>query len=147
VFRHFPRKEDLVFFRHADFVRRLDEHLAATPDDVPSLDALGAALAQVIGLDDITPDVAAGFVRLLETEPDLRRYEEQLTCDHRDVIAAFLHRRLGGASDAWLTAELLAGAFTGTLAAARRHVHIDTSRTPMEHFSEAVALLRPLPFP
>lgn len=144
VFRYFPRKEDLVFHRHADMVERLEGLLAAAPPGRPSLDVLAESLAGVLGLAAMDPREAAGLLRLLETEPELRRYEERLSADHREAVRRFLDGRLPGHP---ARAELLAGAFHGVMAAARRNVHADPSRPPAEHFSDAVALLRGLPFP
>lgn len=144
VFRYFPRKEDLVFHRHAEMVAQLEALLAAASPDRPSLDVLEVSLARVLGLGTMDPREAAGLLRLLETEPELRRYEERLSADHRDAVRRFLERRL---PDAPGHAALLAGAFHGALAAARSNAHADPSRPPEAHFADAIALLRGLPFP
>ncbi|MFN8123143.1 MAG: TetR family transcriptional regulator [Thermoleophilia bacterium] len=147
VFRHFPHKEDLVFHRHADMVERLEALLDAAPAHTPSLAVLAESLAQVIGFDAMGPEEAAGLLRLLETEPELGRYEERLSSDHRDAVARFLARRLAGTPGGTARAELLAGAFHGAMAAARRNAHADPSRPPAEHFADAIALLDGLAFP
>lgn len=147
VFRHFPRKEDLLFFEHAEFVGRLSALLAAAPPDRPSLDVIADGLARVIRLEESSPEESVAFVRLMEAEPDLRRHADQLTADHGEVVEAFLRRRLGDAADAGPRAAMLAGAFMGVMLAARRQVHLAPETPATEHFAAAVRLLRALPYP
>lgn len=147
VFRHFPRKEDLLFVEHAGFVARLSAMLDAAPADRPSLEVIAESLARVVRLEESSPEEAVAFLRLMETEPDLRRHAEHLTADHGDVIEAFLRRRLGDGPDAGSRAAMLAGAVMGVMGAARRQVHLAPHTPPAGHFAAAVDLLRALPFP
>jgi len=147
VFRHFPRKEDLFFHRHPDTVARMRALLAATPPERPSLDALVEALAALMRLDDLPADPAR-FLALLDAEPDLRRHESGLFAEHHHAVAEFLLARIGEEGPgAERRAEMLAGAFMGVMGAARRLLYAHPERHPPEAIQEAVALLRPLPWP
>lgn len=124
VFRHFPHKEDLLFFEHADVVARLSAMLDEAPAGRPSLDVIAESLARVVRLGESPPEEPVAFVRLMETEPDLHRHAEHLTADHGVVIEAFLRRRLGDGPGAGSRAAMLAGAVMGVMGAARRQVHL-----------------------
>lgn len=141
VFRHFPRKDDLVFHRHAEQVGRFAALLAETPGDVPPLDALAYALLKMLRLDEGPSDGA--ILRLLDREPDLQRRDAALVADHHAAAVEFLRAR--GADLG--RAELLAGAFMGTVGAARRLVLLQPEVPPREHLAAAVGLLRGLDWP
>lgn len=141
VFRHFPRKEDLVFHRHAEQVGRFAELLATAPEERGSLDALVAALLAMLRLDEGPSD--GSMLRLLDREPDLQRRDAELIADHHAAAVTFLLAR--GATPA--RAELLAGAFMGTVGAARRLVTLQPDVPPREHLAAAVELLRGLDWP
>jgi AcrR family transcriptional regulator len=141
VFRHFPRKEDLVFHRHAEQVGRFAQLLAEQPDDVSPLDALVGALLGMLRLDEGPSD--GSMLRLLEREPELQRRDAALVADHHAAAVDFLLSR--GADRA--RAELLAGAFMGTVQAARGLVTRVPEVPPREHLAAAVELLRGLDWP
>jgi AcrR family transcriptional regulator len=141
VFRHFPRKEDLVFHRHAEQVGRFGTLLAETPRDVPPLDALVRALLAMLRLDEGPSDGA--ILRLLDREPELQRRDAALIADHHAAAVDFLITR--GADQR--RAELLAGAFMGAVGAARRLVLLQPDVPPREHLAAAVDLLRGLDWP
>ena len=141
VFRHFPRKEDLVFHRHAEQVGRFAQLLAEQPDDVSPLDALVGALLGMLRLDEGPSD--GSMLRLLEREPELQRRDAALVADHHAAAVDFLLSR--GADRA--RAELLAGAFMGTVQAARGLVTLVPEVPPREHLAAAVELLRGLDWP
>ena len=146
VFRHFPAKEDLFFHDHERAVATFRSVLEDAADDRPALDLLVEALLAMLQLDMVRPD-AADVVGLLEREPALQRYEERLSADHHASAVAFLRGRLGDSPAADQRAELLAGAFMGTMMSARRLVAAQPDRTPFEHLSAAVGLLRPVAWP
>lgn len=133
VFRYFPRKEDLVFHRHAEQVGRFAQLLREQPPEKPALDALAGALLEVLRPDD------GALLRLLEREPALRRRDEALIADHQAAATEFL----AGRGAAPQRAALLAGAFMGAVGAARRLV----TAQPAEHLAAAVELLRRLDWP
>ena len=141
VFRHFPRKEDLVFHRHAEQVGRFATLLSEAPDDVPPLDALVGALLEMLQLPEGRSDGA--ILRLLDREPELQRRDAALVADHHAAAVAFLIAR---GADAQL-AELLAGAFMGAVGAARRLVLLQPDVPPRAHLAAAVSLLRGLDWP
>jgi len=141
VFRHFPRKEDLVFHRHAEQVGRFSSLLDETPGDVRPLDALVAALLAMLRLDEGPSDGA--MLRLLDREPELQRRDAALVADHHAAAVAFLIARGADAQ----RAELLAGAFMGAVGAARRLVLLQPGVPPREHLAAAVSLLRGLDWP
>jgi len=141
VFRHFPRKEDLVFHRHAEQVGRFAQLLAEQPDDVSPLDALVGALLGMLRLDEGPSD--GSMLRLLEREPELQRRDAALVADHHAAAVDFLLSR--GADRA--RAELLAGAFMGTVQATRGLVTLVPEVPPREHLAAAVELLRGLDWP
>jgi hypothetical protein len=91
VFRHFPHKEDLVFHRHGEQVGRFAALLAEQPDERPALEALIAALAAMLRLDEGHSDSA--LLRLLDQEPELQRRDAQLIADHHAAAVTFLQMR------------------------------------------------------
>jgi AcrR family transcriptional regulator len=141
VFRHFPRKEDLVFHRHGEQVGRFAGLLAEQPRDRPALDALVAALLAMLRLDEGRSDGA--MLRLLDREPELQRRDAELIADHHAAVVAFL----GGRGAPPQRAELLAGAFMGAVQAARRLVTLQPETPPQAHLAAAVDLLRGLDWP
>jgi AcrR family transcriptional regulator len=141
VFRHFPRKEDLVFHRHSEQVGRFAALLAEQPDDRPALDALVAALLGMLRLDEGPSD--GSMLRLLDREPELQRRDAALIADHHAAAVAFLATR--GADPQ--RAELLAGAFMGAMGAARRLVTLQPETPPPAHLAAAVDVLRGLDWP
>jgi AcrR family transcriptional regulator len=141
VFRHFPRKEDLVFHRHAEQVGRFEQLLADQPPDRPPLDALVDALFQMLRLDEGPSDGA--MLRLLDREPELQRRDAALIADHHAAVVTFLANR--GASTQH--AELLAGAFMGAMQAARGLVTLQPDVPPPAHLAAATKLLRGLDWP
>lgn len=157
VFRHFPRKEDLVFHRHAEEIGRFRRLLDEQPADRPTLDALLDALLGLLQLerDEAEPD-GGQLLELLEQEPELARRDELLVADHHAAVLGFLRGRLGdggggaaGELDAAAEqrAELLAGCFMGSIHAARRLVLVQPQTPPREHLAAAVAMLRGLDWP
>lgn len=146
VFRHFPRKEDLVFHRHAEELGRFRRLLGEQPADRPTLDALVDALLGLLRLeqhDDEPPEERGELLALLEREPELRRRDEALVADHHAAVVDFLGAR--GAHEQ--RAELLAGSFMGAIGAARRLVTLQPQTPPRAHLAAAVALLRGLDWP
>ena len=141
VFRHFPRKEDLVFHRHAEQIGRFEQLLSDQPPDRPPLDALVDALLQMLRLDDGRSDGA--ILRLLDREPELQRRDAALIADHHAAAVTFLQDR--GADTQ--TAELLAGAFMGAIQAARGLVTLQPDTPPQAHLAAATTLLRGLDWP
>ncbi|MDA0185183.1 TetR/AcrR family transcriptional regulator [Solirubrobacter phytolaccae] len=141
VFRHFPRKEDLVFHRHAEHVGRLAALLEEAPAERGTLDALVAALLGMLRLDEGPSDGA--MLRLLDREPELQRRDAALVADHHAAVVTFLRTRGADAQ----RAELLAGAFMGAVGAARRLVTLAPEIPPREHLAAAVELLRALDWP
>jgi AcrR family transcriptional regulator len=141
VFRHFPRKEDLVFHRHAEQVGRFAALLDEAPPEQPPLDALVDALVALLALGEGRPGGAV--LRLLDREPELQRRDAALVADHHAATVAFLRGR--GADER--RAELLAGAFMGAMGAARRLVLLQSDSPPLEHLAAAVELLRALDWP
>ena len=141
VFRHFPRKEDLVFHRHAEQVGRFEQLLADQPPDRPPLDALVDALFQMLRLDEGPSDGA--MLRLLDREPELQRRDAALIADHHAAAVTFLQARGADAQ----TAELLAGAFMGAMQAARGLVTLQPDVPPPAHLAAATKLLRGLDWP
>jgi len=141
VFRHFPRKEDLVFHRHAEQVGRFAQLLDEQPADVSALDALVGALVGMLRLDEGPSDGA--ILRLLDREPELQRRDAALVADHHAAAVAFL---LGRGVDLQ-RAELLAGTFMGAMQAARRLVTLAPETSPREHLAAAVELLRGIDWP
>lgn len=157
VFRHFPRKEDLVFHRHAEELGRFRRLLAEQPPDHPALDALVAALLGLLQLEREPEEGRGEILQLLEREPELQRRDEALIADHHAAVADFLRGRIevasaargralaAGASEQ--RAELLAGAFMGAIGSARRLVHLQPQTEPREHLAAAIELLRGLDWP
>lgn len=141
VFRHFPRKEDLVFHRHAADVGQYAELLSQEPPERPALDALTHALLAMLRLDEGRSDGA--MLRLLEREPELQRRDAELIADHHAAAVAFLVGRGAGPP----RAELLAGMYMGAMQSARRLVTLQPGTPPQEHLAAAVGLLRALPWP
>ena len=141
VFRHFPRKEDLVFHRHAEQVGRFAQLLDEQPAHVSALDALVGALLGMLRLDEGPSDGA--MLRLLDREPELQRRDAALVADHPAAAVAFL---LGRGVDLQ-RAELLAGTFMGAMQAARRLVTLAPETSPREHLAAAVELLRGIDWP
>lgn len=105
------------------------------------MDALVGALLAMLRLEDGPSDGA--MLRLLDREPELQRRDASLIADHHAAAVAFLRGR--GADVAH--AELLAGAFMGTVGAARRLVLLQSDIPPREHLAAAVELLRGLDWP
>ncbi|MBE2319316.1 TetR family transcriptional regulator [Solirubrobacter sp. CPCC 204708] len=141
VFRHFPRKDDIVFHRHAEQVGRFAELLNEAPAATPTLDAMVDALLALLRLDDPTSD--GTMLRVLDREPELQRRDAALVADHHAAVVTFLRGRGADAQ----RAELLAGAFMGAMSAARRLVLLQPDVPPREHLAAAVSLLRGLDWP
>ena len=141
VFRHFPRKEDLVFHRHAEQVGRFEQLLADQPPDRPPLDALVDALLQMLRLDEGPSDGA--ILRLLDREPELQRRDAALIADHHAAAVKFIQDRGANTQEA----QLLAGAFMGAIQAARGLVTLQPDIPPQAHLAAAVKLLRGLDWP
>jgi AcrR family transcriptional regulator len=141
VFRHFPRKEDLVFHRHGEQVGRFAELLAEQPAEAHAVDALTAALLAMLRLDEGRQDGA--MLRLLDREPELQRRDAELIADHHAAVVTFLSGR--GAPRQ--RAELLAGMFMGAIQAARRLVTVQPEQAPQTHLAAAVTELRRLDWP
>lgn len=162
VFRHFPRKEDLVFHRHAEEIGRFRRLLDEQPPERPALDALLDALLGLLQLerDEAEPD-GGQLLELLDREPELARRDELLVADHHAAVLGFLRGRLaspggrgatGGAGGelaaaAEQRAELLAGCFMGSIHAARRLVLVQPQTPPREHLAAAIEMLRALDWP
>ncbi|HST43372.1 MAG TPA: helix-turn-helix domain-containing protein [Conexibacter sp.] len=157
VFRHFPRKEDLVFHRHAEELGRFRRLLAEQPPARPALDALVGALLGLLQLEREPEEGRGEMLELLEREPELQRRDEALVADHHAAVADFLRERIEAAAAARgealapgaaeQRADLLAGAFMGAIAAARRLVRLQPQTEPREHLSAAIELLRALDWP
>jgi len=148
VFRHFPRKEDLVFHRHAEEVGRFRRLLGEQPPDRPALDALLDALLGLLQLERDAAEPDGGqLLELLDREPELARRDELLIADHHAAVLAFLRGRLGDDGPSIQRAELLAGCFMGAVQAARRLVLVQPETPPREHLAAAIALLRALDWP
>ncbi len=141
VFRHFPRKEDIVFHRHAEQVGRFAQLLDEQPADQGALDALVGALLAMLRLDDPASD--GTMLRVLDREPELQRRDAALVADHHAAVVDFL---IGRGADPQ-RAELLAGTFMGTMQAARRLVLLQPEVPPHAHLGAAVELLRGLDWP
>lgn len=162
VFRHFPRKEDLVFHRHAEEIGRFRRLLDEQPPERPALDALLDALLGLLQLerDEAEPD-GGQLLELLDREPELARRDELLVADHHAAVLGFLRGRLassggrrptGGAGGELAAAseqraELLAGCFMGSIHAARRLVLVQPQTPPREHLAAAIEMLRALDWP
>lgn len=167
VFRHFPRKEDLVFHRHAEEIGRFRRLLDEQPPERPALDALLDALLGLLQLerDEAEPD-GGQLLELLDREPELARRDELLVADHHAAVLGFLRGRLARAGGRGATggakaggargdlgrtaeqrAELLAGCFMGALHAARRLVLVQPQTPPREHLAAAIEMLRALDWP
>lgn len=144
VFRHFPRKEDLVFHRHAEELGRFRRLLSEQPAERAPLDALVDALTGLLRLEEDGERADRGeLLALLEREPELQRRDAALVADHHAAVVAFLGER--GADQQ--RAELLAGAFMGAMSAARRLVGLQPEVAPQALLAAAVELLRPLDWP
>jgi AcrR family transcriptional regulator len=156
VFRHFPRKEDLVFHRHAEELGRFRRLLAEQPPERPALDALVAALLGLLQLEREPEEGRGEILQLLEREPELQRRDEALIADHHAAVAEFLTARMRASAPRMgaiqrraseQRAELLAGAFMGAIGSARRLVHLQPQTEPRDHLAAAIELLRGLDWP
>lgn len=153
VYRQFPRKEDLPFHRHETIARRLAELLDADDGQRHALDVLADALWRAIDVEQppagpTDPD-AGTFLELLAREPELRRHEASLMGENHETVRRFLDRRLRAAGDPApeIRAEILAGAFLGTMMAARTLVPSLGDAPPSTAIRRAVEELRPLAWP
>jgi AcrR family transcriptional regulator len=145
VFRHFARKEDLVFFDHEQDVQRLRELLAAADPEQDALSCLLDAVRRLYVEPPRDPDGPA-LMALMDGEPDLRRRAAELASDHERTIVAFLLARSGRGAAQRRRAILLAGAVMGMLDAARRLSYDPAGVDPATHLREAGELLARLPF-
>lgn len=146
VFRHFPRKEDLPFHRHAAIRARFAALLAADPGGRSTLDVLSDALWAAVGVDTEPQTDAQSFLRLVAEEPELRRHEQALFGDQHVDAETYLLRHLSGPGAA-RRAKVLAGAFMAAAMAARELVLAEPHVTPRAQLDRAMDELRPLDWP
>lgn len=146
VFRHFPRKEDLPFHRHAAIRARFAALLAADPGGRSTLDVLTDALWEAVGVDTEPQTDALSFLRLVAEEPELRRHEQALFGDQHHDAEAYLLRHLAGPAAA-RRAKVLAGAFMAAAMAAREMVLAEPDIEPRAQLGRAMDELRGLDWP
>ncbi|MFI7272742.1 mycofactocin system transcriptional regulator [Streptomyces sp. NPDC049879] len=109
-FRYFPSKNDVPWGDFDALVERMREHLAATPPDVPLLDALRAA---VIRFNEFPPEEVEYHRRRMElllSVPTLVAHSTLRYAAWRQVIAEYAARRLGEPEDA-LRPQVIAWTF------------------------------------
>lgn len=93
-FRYYPSKNDVVWGDFEDLLHRLDEWLAATPPDVPVLEALAEA---VVRFNALPPEAEAAHrqrMALILHVPALQAHGTLRYADWRAVVARFVGDRL-----------------------------------------------------
>lgn len=99
-FRYYASKNDVVWGQFDALLRSLDEWLAATPDDVPMVEALATA---VVRFNSLPPEAVPQHRRrmsLILHVPALQAHSTLRYADWRAVIARFAARRLDEPVDA-----------------------------------------------
>ncbi len=139
-FRYFSSKNDLPW---GDFDTQLDRmraFLDQTPDDVPLLDALRAAVVDFNRVHSAEIPWHRQRMRLLFDVPALRAYSTLRYAAWRAVVAEYTGRRLGLPPDS-LQPQALAWALLGMALAAYEQWLQDTEADLTSVLSEALQLL------
>jgi len=95
VFKHFPRKETLVFDEEGELDRAM---IAAVLERRPGqsiLEALRDYWLTSWGMTHAHHPEFQAFVRLVETTPELRAYAERMWMRHEDSLASALSEATG----------------------------------------------------
>ncbi|SDS43857.1 TetR/AcrR family transcriptional regulator [Microlunatus soli] len=93
LFSHFASKEALVFEQDEDFEQRLTQAVADRRPDEPLIPVLRREILAMV-----RHCTAAGAVPLwamIDSSPDLRKYEESMRLRHADALAAAIVADLG----------------------------------------------------
>ena len=99
-FRYYASKNDVVWGDFDGLLRGMESWLADTPDDLPLVDALAAA---VVRFNAVPPEAVAAHrqrMSLILHVPALQAHSTLRYADWRDVVARFAARRLDEPVDA-----------------------------------------------
>jgi mycofactocin system transcriptional regulator len=94
-FRYYASKNDVVWGDFDGLLRRMDDWLANTPDDVPLVAALSAAVVRFNALPPEAVPAHRQRMSLILHVPALQAHSTLRYADWRDVVARFAARRLG----------------------------------------------------
>lgn len=127
VFRYFPSKNEIVWGDWAGELARLRRNLAATPTDVPVVEAVRQAVLATnrFGVEDL-PGLRVRM-QLLTSVPTLQAYSTLRYQEWRQEIAEFAAARTGQPPEALFCQTLGYATLGVTLAAFLRWVQVGTS--------------------
>jgi TetR/AcrR family transcriptional regulator, regulator of mycofactocin system len=126
-FRYYASKNDVVWGQFDALLAALDEWLAATPDDVPMIDALTTAVVRFNSLPPEAVPQHRSRMSLILHVSALQAHSTLRYADWRAVIARFAARRLGEPVDA-LGPQLVGHVALGAAVAAyERWLHDDSA--------------------
>ncbi|QWC84480.1 mycofactocin system transcriptional regulator [Nocardioidaceae bacterium] len=97
LFRYFPSKNDIAWGRFDQTLDALRELLAAIPDDVPVLEAVGRGIVDFNRFPAHARPPHVDRMRLILTTPALQAHSALRYAEWRQVVADDAARRLGRA--------------------------------------------------
>jgi AcrR family transcriptional regulator len=136
-FRHFDRKEDVVFYDHPERILSLRAELESEGRG-SAWKVIRAALvnnAHTWEADD--PDFTLARIRLFYSEPPLLARYLEITVEWEDAVAEFAARELGNEPDAAIRARLVATTAIGAFRAASQAWINDPSKPLADHIEAA----------
>jgi AcrR family transcriptional regulator len=141
-FRHFPTKEDVVFYDERDWMVRLRE-LVEHRGDQPVWDAIrDAVFERTVAFYDGDPEIARARLRLWIEVPALSRCYAEICVAWEEVIAGIFAEELGPDLGNDLYPQIAAGAI---LAAARAGVKKEVLEggSVVKHIQAGLDLIEP----
>ena len=94
LFRYYPSKNDILWGRFDEGLRRFADTFSRTPDDMPLTQALTEAMVEFNALDEAAIPQHRQRMRLLLNTPALLAHSELRYAAWRAVVAQFVARRL-----------------------------------------------------
>jgi AcrR family transcriptional regulator len=134
-FRHFARKEDVVFYDLPERLAALKADFAAAQGDPAWTVIRSAFVANAARWESSDHDLTLGRVRLFHTEPALEARYLDICRDWEDAVAEILAGELDVDPDSDLRCRLIAAATVGAFRAAFRAWLAD----PATHIADHLA--------
>ena len=126
-FRHFPRKEDAVFYDLSDRMEAMLADFGSPDHDTAWITVREAFVNNARAWESTEGDLALARIRLFHQEPALIARYLEYCLEWEDAVAEIFARERGGDAEADLTCRLIAGASVSAFRAAFRAYLADPS--------------------